>query len=108
MRFLRKPSLDTWLSVGVFGLLLVVYISTLMPGVGFHGDTPKLQFLGRHLGIPHPTGFPTYLMLNHLFVRIIPIGSLAWKANLLSAVLAAETCPTDAITVIKEDGDHFR
>jgi ferredoxin len=25
-----------------------------------------------------------------------------------SVVLAAETCPTDAITVIKEDGDHFR
>ena len=63
-----------------------VYVVTLMPGVGYSGDTAKFQFLGKVLGTPHATGYPTYLLLNHLFVSVFPLGSLAYKANLLSAV----------------------
>jgi hypothetical protein len=63
-----------------------VYALTLLPGVGYSGDTAKFQFLGKVLGTPHATGYPTYLVLNHLFVTLFPLGSLAYKANLLSAV----------------------
>jgi len=69
------------------GVLLVVYVRTLLPGVGF-GDSAKFQFVGWVLGTPHATGYPTYLVLNHLFLKLVPFGSLAWRANLLSAVLA--------------------
>lgn len=69
-------------------LLLAVYARTLMPGVGL-GDSAKFQFVGWVWGTPHPTGYPTYLVLNHLFLAAVPFGSLAWRANLLSAVFAA-------------------
>lgn len=36
-------------------------------------------------GVAHPTGYPTYLILARLF-QLIPIGSLAFRTNLLSAV----------------------
>ena len=49
-----------------------VYFATLLPGVGYSGDTSKFQFLGKILGIPHPTGYPLYLVLNNLFVTLFP------------------------------------
>lgn len=74
------------------GLLVVmmgaVYLSTLLPGVGYFGDTAKFQLVGKVLGTPHETGYPTYVLLNHFFTQIFPFGSQAYKANLFSAVLA--------------------
>jgi hypothetical protein len=40
------------------------------------------------LGITHPTGYPTYLMLTHLFTYL-PFGDPAYRVNLGSAVYAA-------------------
>lgn len=71
-------------------IALCVYIQTLLPGAGGYGDTAKFHFVGRVGGIPHPTGFPTYLMLNRLVAQL-PWGRLAWRINLLSAVLGALT-----------------
>ena len=69
-------------------LLLAVYTYTLLPGLGYTGDTAKFQFLGEILGTPHPTGYPTYILLNHLFVTLFPLGTVAFRANLLSALFA--------------------
>lgn len=65
-----------------------VYTTSLLQGVGYQCDTAKFQFVGRVLGTPHPTGFPTYLFFNHVFTTFFPLGSLAYKANLLSALLS--------------------
>ena len=81
-------SADILWGVLIAGILGSAYVATLLPGVYTFGDTTKFQYLGKVLGTPHPTGYPTYLVLNHLFVRLWPFGSLAWKANLLSAVFA--------------------
>src|SRR3712207_9227121 len=40
------------------------------------------------LGMTHPTGYPSYLMLSHLFTYL-PFGDCAYRANLASAVYAA-------------------
>ena len=40
------------------------------------------------LGILHPTGYPLYSLLGKLF-SLIPFESLAWRANVLSAIAAA-------------------
>ena len=63
-----------------------VYLRTLLPEVGHSGDTAKFQFVGRYLGTPHATGYPTYIFLNHIFTRFLPFGTVAYRANLLSAV----------------------
>jgi hypothetical protein len=73
----------------VAGVLLTVYVATLLPGVGYSGDTAKFQFAGPILGTVHPTGCPTYLMLSHVLGRALPWGRLAWRINLLSAICAA-------------------
>ncbi len=66
----------------------ILYTITLLPGTGYWGDTAELQYTGKILGTTHPTGYPLYLMVNHVFVSLFPIGTLAYKANLLSVIFA--------------------
>lgn len=82
-----------WLSP--LSLLLVlggVYSATLLPGPGYSPDTAEMQFSGRLLCVTHPTGYPTYLLLSHAFSRLVPVGSIAWRANLFSALCAVLAC----------------
>src|SRR5258708_36088461 len=70
-------------AVGVFAVAFVVYLRTLLPGPSF-GDWAEMQFIPAQLGIPHPTGYPLYVLLGWLF-SLVPIGSWAYRADLLSA-----------------------
>ncbi len=70
-------------------VVFLVYVLTLLPGVGYSGDTGKFQFVGKVLGIPHEPGSPTYVMLNYLLLNTIPFGTTALRANLLSALFSA-------------------
>ena len=79
--FRQVPAL--WLGV----LALVVYTATLSPGVyGF--DSAELSTGAYTLGIVHPPGYPLYLLIAHLFVQL-PIGDVAYRVNLMSAVFGA-------------------
>ncbi len=73
-------------------LLGTVYLFTLLPGPGYHGDTAKFDCVGYTLGTPHETGYPTYLALNYTFTHLFAVGSIAYRANLLSAIFAILTC----------------
>jgi len=75
------------LAVGLFVLYLTVlpdHLVTINDG-GDGGD-----FLSAMLthGIPHPTGYPTYMILGQLFLRI-PISSPYFRVALLSALASA-------------------
>ena len=74
-------------AVGTFVLALVVYLRTILPGVSF-GDWAESEMIPSRLGILHPTGYPLYTLLGKLF-SMLPIGSVAYRANLLSGVAAA-------------------
>ena len=65
----------------------IVYVRTLLPGVSF-GDWAESELLLSRLGILHPTGYPLYSLLGKAF-SLIPIESVAFRANLLSATAAA-------------------
>jgi hypothetical protein len=71
----------------VAGGAFVVYLRTLMPGIAF-GDWAEMQTVPHIFGIAHPTGYPTYILLAWL-TELIPIGSVALRANILSAVLVS-------------------
>jgi hypothetical protein len=73
---------------------LLVYGLTLMPGMAF-GDWGEMQTVPHVLGVAHPTGYPTYILLAWL-AHLAPFGSIAFRTNLLSAVLVAGTL---AVTV---------
>lgn len=73
----------------VCALVLVVgatYARTLLPGLHGFGDVTKAQFLGRVLGMTHPTGYPLYILLTAP-VSHLPLGSLAVRINAFSAVM---------------------
>lgn len=87
---LRSPRrADALVCFGVGALTLAVYVYSLLPGVGYAGDTAKWQFLGVVDGVPHATGYPFYIALDQAWVSTVPWGSVAWRVNLLSAVLGA-------------------
>ncbi|HEX4638492.1 MAG TPA: DUF2723 domain-containing protein [Chthoniobacterales bacterium] len=49
------------------------------------GDTPELITAAATLGVPHPSGYPLFTMLGHLF-SLLPLGSIPFRINLLSVV----------------------
>jgi len=73
---------------GAFLITFTVYLRTLLPSVGYSGDTAKFQFIGKIWGLPHPPGYPFYIVLNHLFGKL-PVGNLAYRINLMSAFFAS-------------------
>lgn len=70
---------------------LLVYLATLAPMVSYGGDCGELIAASYSLDVPHPTGYPTYLCLGRLWAYF-PLGNIAHRYNLLSAVFAAAAC----------------
>ena len=68
-----------------------LYLATLRPDVGGTEDSPKFQFLGQVLGTAHTPGYPFYTIATYLFTRV-PIGTLAYRVNLFSAVCGVLSC----------------
>jgi hypothetical protein len=82
---------DRFLPVLLFLSLLAVYGLTLAPGLTWANrgaDGGDLIAAAATGGVPHPTGYPVYLLLARLF-QFLPIGSLAFRTNLMSALAAA-------------------
>ena len=84
-----QPSISL-LGGGVFVAALVVYLATLAPTVTGE-DSGELIAAAYTLGIPHPPGYPLWCLVTRLFM-LIPVGDIAWRANLGSAVAAAGAC----------------
>src|SRR5215207_6151114 len=80
-------------ALSVVLISLLFYLRTLAPTVLYYDptafpDSVVLQIQAIVLGIPHTTGYPTWVMLTHLFTYL-PFGDPAYRANLSSAVYAA-------------------
>jgi hypothetical protein len=79
------------LPVGILAIsLMAVYLSSMAPGLSwanYGADGGDLIAAAATGGVAHPTGYPLYLLLARLF-QLIPIGSLAFRTNLLSSIAA--------------------
>ncbi|MEW6607162.1 MAG: DUF2723 domain-containing protein [bacterium] len=84
----------------VFFICWAVYLHTLIPTIGFHdsGDMVTAAFV---LGIPHPTGYPLYCLLGKLWMTILPIGNIAYRMNLASALSASLACMMVYFIILK-------
>ncbi len=78
---------DGLLALGLSALALGVYLGTLAPGL-LESDSGELQTLASTLGYAHPTGYPVYLLAAHV-ATWLPVGDVAYRVNLWSAVCAA-------------------
>jgi hypothetical protein len=65
-----------------------VYVRTLAPGLVADVDSAMFQFIGRVLGVAHNPGYPLYVLVTHPF-SYIPLGTLAYRINLFSALMGA-------------------
>ena len=74
-------------ALAAFLVPLLLYLDTLAPTVLTY-DSGMLQTKAYTLGIGHPTGYPTFILLGKLFTYL-PFGDVAYRVNLSSAVYAA-------------------
>ena len=85
------PPLTALLRVdwGIAGILffgfLSLYLFTLCPTI-YVGDSAEFSAVAACWGVSHPPGYPLYSLLNGLFIRLLPIGEIAWRTNLFSAL----------------------
>jgi len=80
---------DGWWALGLTAAALALYLATLAPSVTtVFDDSLEFQVVLPSLGIAHPTGYPLYTLLGWLASRL-PVGDLAYRVNLLSALAGA-------------------
>jgi len=81
--------LDRLLALPVSLAALTVYVLTLTPSLSYLSpDGSELATIPAVLGLAHSPGYPLYTWLGFLF-SLIPIGDVAHRINLMSAVLGA-------------------
>lgn len=88
-----RTAIAALIGAGVALAVFVLYLMTLAPTILTYDrpdmlDSAMMQMQVAVLGITHPTGYPTYLMLSHLFTYL-PVGDVAYRVNLASAAYAA-------------------
>jgi hypothetical protein len=82
-------------------LPFIVYLRTLAPTITWShagvdsGDLATAVAVG---GVPHPPGYPTYLLMGEIFKRL-PVGDIAYRLNLLSAACAALAVALTALVI---------
>jgi len=81
---------DRALAVSLFAALFLIYAAGACRTI-YVGDSGELVTAVYLLGIPHPTGYPLYVLLGKLWTLVLPLGSIAWRMSLFSAAAAAAT-----------------
>ncbi|MEW6104685.1 MAG: DUF2723 domain-containing protein [bacterium] len=79
---------DYIFGIFVFFVSFGIYLHTLTPTIGFH-DSGELITCAWTLGIAHPPGYPLYTLLGKVFITLIPIGNIAFRMNMESALFAS-------------------
>jgi hypothetical protein len=80
------------IALAIASLAFLLYLLTLAPGLTWRNsasDGGDLLTAAFTWGIPHPTGYPTYLISLRGFSAVIPTGSAALHGNLFSAITAS-------------------
>ena len=79
---LKKPTYLFALSAAI--IAFSVYLMTLAPTVWFI-DSGELAAVASTLGIAHPTGYPLFTIIGHIFTHLPFSGSEVYKLNVMSA-----------------------
>lgn len=78
---------DAVITVALFFVSFALYARTAAPGV-LDGDFGEFQTNMYLLGVSH-TGYPLYFLLGKLWTLLMPVGSIAYRANVFSGLLGA-------------------
>ncbi len=88
-----RARLDWIVGAALFLLTFFVYLRTLAPSVAYlFDDSLEFQLLASRMAIAHQTGYPLYSLLIKL-ATFLPIGDVAYRVNLVSALCGALAIP---------------
>jgi hypothetical protein len=90
----------------VFGVVFALYAATAAPGVLF-GDPSEYQFIPAIGGIAHPPGYAFYTLLAKLWQTLVPLGTIAFRTNLLAAAVGAWAV-TAVYLVVRDLGERVK
>ena len=93
MTFISRPPdrSDSLIALALAAGVFVVYALGACRTI-YVGDSGELVTAVAVLGIPHPSGYPLYVMLGKLWTLLVPFGSIAFRMSLFSAFFAAGAC----------------
>ncbi len=98
--FRRYPHL--FVSLLVAAVALGVYIHGLPPSITWQNDGAdgaELAAAVKNLGVPHPPGYPTYVLVGKAF-SFLPAGDLAHRLAIMSAVFATAAVVLTYFTMV--------
>jgi hypothetical protein len=90
---LNSDGLDGWgwrVAAAVALVALIPYFLTVPAGLQF-GDGTELATSAYVLGVPHPTGYPAYMLLLHLWMMAMAIGEPILRSCLFNMVCISLT-----------------
>jgi tetratricopeptide (TPR) repeat protein len=95
---LREPSVvsaegrgDALAAAAIALSLFVTYALGACRSI-YVGDSGELVTAVYLLGIPHPSGYPLYVLLGKIWTLLFPLGSIAFRMSLFSAAAASAAC----------------
>ncbi|KAF7251552.1 hypothetical protein EYD10_03017 [Varanus komodoensis] len=66
----------------------------------------ELITAAHELGVAHPPGYPLFTLLAKLAIELFPFGSVAYRVNVLCAILGAAAASFLFYTVVRLSGSH--
>ncbi|MCE5231118.1 DUF2723 domain-containing protein [bacterium] len=81
---------------GLAVLVLGLYLATAAPNPWW-GDGCELASAAVVLGVPHPTGYPLYVVVAHVFIKLMGFVEPGRATTILDAVLLAVACGMTAL-----------
>ncbi|SVA31369.1 uncharacterized protein METZ01_LOCUS84223 [marine metagenome] len=94
-------------------IVLAVYLATMPTSLSwgyknFGIDSPELLTSAQLFGIPHPPGYPLYMLLLGTFLRILPFADPALVGNLFSVLTFLPIIPILYSTILKLFASHTK
>lgn len=96
--------LAAWAYGALFGVTLVTFVWTLAPDISYFVDSAEYALTITTLGVAHPPGYPLLMLVGNGFARVVPLGDVTWRLNLLSALALAGTAPVTAAVLLRLTG----
>lgn len=84
----RTARRDNLLALAITLLSLALYLPAV-PQAVLEADAGEFQFVPYLAGIAHPTGYPLYNLIGWAWSHFFPLGAVAYRMNLVSAVFAS-------------------
>ena len=89
-----------WHSLVFLGVFVAVYVKCTSASIP-SGDAGDFVVAAYHFGVAHPPGYPLYVSIGYIWMRILPFGTPAFKLNLLTSIIGGVAAFVLYITTFK-------